>query len=252
MSQLSGGSKAHWLSRSFSEALLVPSSQGTSADVVIIVDRLLKVLEAARQSLANAVEAPGDPPPPPRPRFAFIDNGALRSSLDQAYRDAQDALANGDFALAVTTLSSILETIITYAIERRRDGDAPRASAPPARSSTGPSRSGLPSRSVRASSRADAQGCRRSRACTGISRPQKATHSCRRVGARRQASRATSSTSFFAPAPAVSCSPPDVGRSSDPPQSRSTPALRIAMPRSGLGERSAKTQPILDTTVARG
>jgi hypothetical protein len=119
VSQLSGGSKAHWLSRSFSEALLVPSSQGTSANVVTIIDRLLKVLEAARQSLANAVEAPGEAPPPPRPRFAFVENAALRSNLDQAYRDAQDALVNGDFALAVTTLSSILETIITDAIERR-------------------------------------------------------------------------------------------------------------------------------------
>jgi hypothetical protein len=119
VSQLAGGSKAHWLSRSFSEALLVPSAQDTSAHVVTIIDRLLKVLEAARQSLANAVETPGEAPPPPRPRFGFVANPALRSNLEQAYRDGQDALVNGDVALAVTTLSSVLETIITEALERR-------------------------------------------------------------------------------------------------------------------------------------
>ena len=131
VSQLSGGSKAHWLSRSFSEALLVPSAQGTSANVVTIIDRLLNVLEAARQSLAKAVEAPGEAPPPPRARFAFVENAALRSNLDQAYRDAQDALANGELALAVTTLSSILETIITDALERRGMASL-RAHHPPA------------------------------------------------------------------------------------------------------------------------
>lgn len=119
VSQLSGGSKAHWISRSFSEALLVPSSEGGSANVVTIVDRLLNVIDAARQSLANAVEAPGEAPPPPRQRFAFVENTSLRSDLEQAYRDGQDALVNGDFALAVTTFSSVLETIITNALERR-------------------------------------------------------------------------------------------------------------------------------------
>lgn len=131
VSQLSGGSKAHWLSRSFSEALLVPSSEGASANVVVIIDRLLNVLEAARQSLANAVEATGDAPPPPRQRFAFVQNAVLRSNLDQAYRDGQDALANGEFALAVTTFSSVLETIITNALERRGI-EALRAQNPPA------------------------------------------------------------------------------------------------------------------------
>jgi hypothetical protein len=119
VSQLSGGSKMHWLSRSFSEALLVPSSQGASASVVTIIDRLLNVLEAARQSLASAVETPGEAPTPPRPRFAFVENAALRSSLEQAYRDGQDALVNGDFALAVTTFASVLETIVTNGLERR-------------------------------------------------------------------------------------------------------------------------------------
>lgn len=120
VSQLSGGSKAHWLSRSFSEALLVPSSQGASAHIVTIVDRLLNVLDAARRSLADAVESSSpDASAPPRPRFAFIENAALRSNLEHAYRDGQDALVNGDFALAVATFSSVLETVITNALERR-------------------------------------------------------------------------------------------------------------------------------------
>lgn len=121
VSQLSGGSKAHWLSRAFSEALLVPSPVGASASVVVIIDRLLNVIEAARQSLAHAVEspAPGADASPPRPRFAFVENAALRSNLDQAYRDGQDAVANHEFALAVATFASVLETIITDALERR-------------------------------------------------------------------------------------------------------------------------------------
>jgi len=131
ISQLSGGSKMHWLSRSFSEALLVPSAQTTSASVVVIIDRLLKVLESARESLVNAVEAPGEAPPPPRARFGFVQNASLRSNLERAYRDGQDALVNGEFALAVTTLSSVLETIITDALERRGI-EALRTQEPPA------------------------------------------------------------------------------------------------------------------------
>jgi hypothetical protein len=121
VSQLSGGVKAHWLSRSFSEALLVPSSHGASASVVTIIDRLLSVIDAARQSLSNAVETSDGTaaPPPPRPRFTFVENVTLRSNLEAAYRDGQAALANGDFELALTTLSSVLETVITHALERR-------------------------------------------------------------------------------------------------------------------------------------
>src|SRR5206468_4819643 len=44
--ELSGGSKAHWLSRAFSEAFLVRTTNGTVADVDVgaIVKRLIGVL----------------------------------------------------------------------------------------------------------------------------------------------------------------------------------------------------------------
>lgn len=125
VSQLSGGSKAHWLSRAFSEALLVPAStdaQRHDASIVTIIDRLLGVLDSAGQSLADAVAPPSSDVasrPPPRPRFTFIEHATLRSNLEAAYLDGQDAYHRGDFGLALMTFSSILETVITDALERR-------------------------------------------------------------------------------------------------------------------------------------
>ena len=121
VSQLSGGSKAHWLSRAFSEALLVPAAPA-GASVVTIVDRLLGVLDSAGHSLADAAAVPAaDPagPPPPRPRFTFIEDATLRSRLEGAYLDGQQAFSRGEFGLALLTFCSILETIITAALERR-------------------------------------------------------------------------------------------------------------------------------------
>ena len=120
--QLSGGSKAHWLARAFSEALLVPIANGGSASVVTIIDRLLSVLDSAGRSLADAV-LPTSPDsggsPPARPRFTFVENAALRAGLERAYLDGQDAFARGEFALALMTLCSVLETVMTDALERR-------------------------------------------------------------------------------------------------------------------------------------
>ena len=125
VSQLSGGSKAHWLSRAFSEALLVPAATAGSAgdtSVVTITDRLLSVLDSASRSLAGAV-APASSDsagiPPPRPRFTFIKNAALCSGLERAYLDAQEAFSRGKFTLSLMTSCSVLETIITDALERR-------------------------------------------------------------------------------------------------------------------------------------
>jgi hypothetical protein len=138
ISQLSGGSKAHWLSRAFSEALLVPAgAAGTpmpsgaaaernlagDAGVTTIIDRLLGVLEAAGQSLAGAVAAPAaEASAAPRARFQFIENTTLRSGLESAYRDGQQSFAEGDFSRALLTNCSILETIITDALERAAAG----------------------------------------------------------------------------------------------------------------------------------
>src|SRR5258706_2168255 len=53
INQLSGGSKAHWLARSVSEAFLMPSTAGTAvADAAPhgIVQRTVHILEATRHS----------------------------------------------------------------------------------------------------------------------------------------------------------------------------------------------------------
>ncbi len=118
VSQLSGGSKAHWLSRAFSNALLVPADGAESASVLVIIDRLLEVLDSAGRSLSDAeltsVDAPSQPPPS---RFANIENAALRASLEHAYQQGVEAFERGESSLALTTFCSILETVITYALE---------------------------------------------------------------------------------------------------------------------------------------
>jgi hypothetical protein len=120
--QLSGGSKAHWLSRAFSGALLVRSAEGgavVEANVGEIVDRILDVLTAAGASLvrmddvavASSTEAPA------RRRFEFVHNAQLRPVLEQAFVDGGKALEGGDFQLAFMTSCGVLEAIITDALE---------------------------------------------------------------------------------------------------------------------------------------
>src|SRR5882757_852797 len=56
INQLSGGSKAHWLARSFSEAFLMRSEGGQAVEGTppeVIVNRLLKVLDQAVASLTR-------------------------------------------------------------------------------------------------------------------------------------------------------------------------------------------------------
>jgi hypothetical protein len=56
VNQLSGGSKAHWLSRAYSEAFLVRSADGgvvVEADASEIVDRILDVLAQGAASLTS-------------------------------------------------------------------------------------------------------------------------------------------------------------------------------------------------------
>src|SRR5262245_44402849 len=56
ISQLSGGSKAHWLSRAYSEAFLMSADdrEGSEASVLDIVDRILGVLAQAVGSLTQS------------------------------------------------------------------------------------------------------------------------------------------------------------------------------------------------------
>jgi hypothetical protein len=118
INELSGGSKAHWLARAFSAAFLVPSTTDrvvAEADVIEIVNRLLGVLRQAGASL----QAMDDTAPTAAagPRFDFVHNAPLRPVLEQAYRESGRLLEQGSFDVSLLTSCSILEAIITDALE---------------------------------------------------------------------------------------------------------------------------------------
>lgn len=123
--QLSGGSKAHWLARSFSEAFLMRSADGAAVEGTapdVIVDRLLTVLEQAVTSLTRtddgAIITASTQAPPPH-RFDFVHNLELRPVLEQAYIDSRRALEFGDYEMALLTSAGILESIVTDALEHK-------------------------------------------------------------------------------------------------------------------------------------
>ncbi len=123
--QLSGGSKAHWLARSFSEAFLMRSADGAAVEGTapdVIVDRLLTVLEQAVTSLTRtddgAIITASTQAPPPH-RFDFVHNLELRPVLEQAYIDSRRALESGDYEMALLTSAGILESIVTDALEHK-------------------------------------------------------------------------------------------------------------------------------------
>ena len=120
--QLSGGSKAHWLSRAFSSALLIRSTEGgaiVEANVGEIVGRILDVLEQAGASLFSIddVAAASSTAQPATRRFEFVHNPQLRPILEEAFVDSGSALASGDFTRSLMTSCGILEAIITDALE---------------------------------------------------------------------------------------------------------------------------------------
>lgn len=132
MNQLSGGSKAHWLARAFSQAFLVRSADGRAAEGAApadIVTRLLDVIEQAAASLSGmniglgssqpspASAAESTEPPPPR-RFDFVRNAELRPVVEQAYVESKRSLERGEYQLAFQTSCGILEAIVTDALER--------------------------------------------------------------------------------------------------------------------------------------
>lgn len=127
INELSGGSKAHWLSRAFSQAFLVRPADGgvvTEASAAEIVDRLLAVLAQASASLASmeAADAIAGATAEPAPRrFDFVRDAALRPVLEQAYVESGRALEAGDVHHAFITACSILEAIITDALARMLD-----------------------------------------------------------------------------------------------------------------------------------
>ncbi len=126
INQLSGGSKAHWLARSFSEAFLLRTASGQVIETVApaeIVERLVGVLDQAVNSLSQMGADPGasaspQAAPPPH-RFDFVHNVELRPVLEQAYADSRDALEQGRYGMALINSSGILEAIVTDALEHK-------------------------------------------------------------------------------------------------------------------------------------
>jgi hypothetical protein len=127
INQLSGGSKAHWLARAFSEAFLMRTTNGQVIEAVApaeIVERLLGVLDQAVLSLARMGEgesagaSSATAAPLPR-RFEFVHNAELRPVLEQAYIDGRDALEQGGYGQALMNTCGILEAIVTDALEFR-------------------------------------------------------------------------------------------------------------------------------------
>jgi hypothetical protein len=136
INQLSGGSKAHWLARSFSEAFLMRLADGRAAEGTApqeIVKRLLGVLDQAVTSLTRtddgAIISASSQAPPPH-RFDFVHNLELRPVVEQAYSDSRRALEESKYELALLTSCGILEAIVTDALEYKgldamADSDAP-------------------------------------------------------------------------------------------------------------------------------
>jgi hypothetical protein len=142
INQLSGGSKAHWLAKSFSAAFLMRSADGRAvagAAPTEIVTRLIDVLEQAVATLSGMGDRPGasgfataaasSEVPPPR-RFEFLHNADLRPVVEQAYIDSKRTLEIGDYDLALRTSCGILEAIVTDALENKGP-DALAASGAP-------------------------------------------------------------------------------------------------------------------------
>jgi len=125
INQLSGGSKAHWLARAFSEAFLMRSADGRAAQGAApaeIVQQLLAVLGQAVASLTQtdhaAISSASSAQPAPH-RFDFVHNPEIRPVLEQAYADSRSAFEKGDYDFALKTSCGILEAIVTDALEHR-------------------------------------------------------------------------------------------------------------------------------------
>jgi hypothetical protein len=125
VNELSGGSKAHWLARAFSEAFMLRSADGDAAEGAApdhIVKRLTDVLEQAVASLARAdagaIASASSQPQVPR-RFDFVHNLELRPVLEESYIESKRALEHGLYTNALQTSCGILEAIVTDALEHK-------------------------------------------------------------------------------------------------------------------------------------
>src|SRR5439155_1084658 len=132
VNQLSGGSKAHWLARAYSEAFLVRSGNGgvvVEADTAEIVDRIVDVLAQGAASLSRmddvAAASSGEGPRPRR--FDFVHNAELRPVLERASDDSRDALDRGEFGLALILSCGIIDALLADAIGQGACGGGPGA-----------------------------------------------------------------------------------------------------------------------------
>src|SRR5579862_1233377 len=123
VNQLSGGSKAHWLARAFSQAFLRRLPDGAAAQGAApaeIVQQLLAVLAQVVATLSqsdDAAIASATAEVPAPHRFDFVHNAEIHPVLERAYADSRTALEGGDFQFALVTFCGILEAIITDALE---------------------------------------------------------------------------------------------------------------------------------------
>jgi hypothetical protein len=124
INQLSGGSKAHWLARAYSDAFLVRSASGGPVVVVgatEIVDRILGVLAQGATSMSRMDDVASISGAAPRPRqFEFVHSAALRPVLEQTFADSRDALERGEFGLALILSCGIIEAVLTDALDHAR------------------------------------------------------------------------------------------------------------------------------------
>jgi hypothetical protein len=135
INQLSGGSKAHWLARAYSEAFLVRSTKAAgvggaafaplASDLVVeadpkeIVDRILGVLAQGAASLSrmDEVAAASAGGAPQRRRFEFVHNAEIRPVLEQSLADSRDAFERGEFGLALILSCGVLEAVLADALD---------------------------------------------------------------------------------------------------------------------------------------
>jgi hypothetical protein len=135
INQLSGGSKAHWLARAFSDAFLMRSAKGNATQGAApqeIVQRLLDVLNEGLAALSRKDGGPvmiASTNVPPR-RFEFVHNPELRPVIEQAFTDSREAMENGEFDLAMRTSCGILESLITDALEHKGPAELAPSGAP--------------------------------------------------------------------------------------------------------------------------
>jgi len=123
INQLSGGSKAHWLARAYSDAFLVRRTNGgvvVEADPAEIVDRILDVLAQGAASLSRmddvAAASSGEGPRPRR--FDFVHNAELRPVLERAFDDSRGALDRGEFGLALILSCRIIDALLADALQQ--------------------------------------------------------------------------------------------------------------------------------------